>query len=225
MAAAPTELPKAYEPADVEKRWLDYWLENGCFRADDVSDKPSFCIVIPPPNVTGSLHMGHAMDNTLQDILIRWRRMSGDNALWMPGTDHAGIITEIVMEQKLADEGTDRYEIGREEFIRRMWEWKDESRGTIVGQLKRLGASCDWERERFTMDDDYMKAVPIAFKRLYEAGCIYRGEEMVNWIPSLRTSVSDLEVEHEDRPGKLYHVKYAVKDSDRELIATGNHAR
>jgi len=144
----PNELAKAYEPADVEKRWLEYWLESGCFRADDVSDKPSFCIVIPPPNVTGSLHMGHAMDNTLQDILVRWHRMSGDNTLWMPGTDHAGIITEIVMERMLAEEGTDRYELGREEFIRRMWQWKDESRGTIVGQLKRLGASCDWDRER-----------------------------------------------------------------------------
>jgi valyl-tRNA synthetase len=214
----PNELAKAYEPADVEKRWLEYWLESGCFRADDVSDKPSFCIVIPPPNVTGSLHMGHAMDNTLQDILVRWHRMSGDNTLWMPGTDHAGIITEIVMERMLAEEGTDRYELGREEFIRRMWQWKDESRGTIVGQLKRLGASCDWDRERFTMDDDYIKAVPVAFKRLYEAGCIYRGEEMVNWIPSLRTSVSDLEVEHEERRGKLYHVRYPVKGSDRELI-------
>ncbi|MDA1190313.1 MAG: valine--tRNA ligase [Candidatus Poribacteria bacterium] len=214
----PNDLPKAYEPADVEKRWLDYWLNNGCFRAADVSEKPSYCIVIPPPNVTGSLHIGHAMDNTLQDVLIRWKRMSGYNTLWMPGTDHAGIITEVVMEGMLSAEGTSRYEIGRDAFLERMWQWKDESRGNIVGQLQRLGASCDWERERFTMDAEYMEAVPVAFKRLYDAGYIYRGEAMVNWVPGLQTSVSDLEVEHEDRPGHFYYLKYKVKGSDRELV-------
>ena len=147
-----------------------------------MSDKPSYCIVIPPPNVTGSLHVGHALDNTLQDILIRWKRMSGYNALWMPGTDHAGIATEVVLERKLKEEGLTRYDLGREKFIERLYQEKDASRGTIVGQLMRLGASCDWERERFTLDEDYLKAVPVAFKRLYEAGHIYRGEEMVNWV-------------------------------------------
>ncbi|MBM3215698.1 class I tRNA ligase family protein, partial [Candidatus Poribacteria bacterium] len=175
MSAIPAELPKAYEPEAVEKRWYDFWLAQGCFRADDVSDKPSYCIVIPPPNVTGSLHMGHALDNALQDILIRWKRMSGYNTLWMPGTDHAGIITEVVMERMLQSEGTSRYELGREGFLDRMWAWKDESRGNIIGQLKRLGASCDWERERFTLDDGSVRAVRRAFKTLYDAGLIYRG--------------------------------------------------
>ena len=165
--------------------------------------------------------MGHALDNTLQDILIRWKRMNGYNALWMPGTDHAGIIAEIVLERQLREKGQTRYDLGRERFIERMFEWKDASRGTIVGQLLRLGASCDWERERFTLDEDYLKAVPAAFKRLYEAGHIYRGEEMVNWVPSLETSVSDLEVEHEERQGKLYHIRYPLKDSDAALtVAT-----
>ena len=213
-----SELSKAYEPSDLEKRILDYWLQNGCFRAEDVSDKPSYCIVIPPPNVTGSLHVGHALDNTLQDILIRWKRMSGYNALWMPGTDHAGIATEVVLERKLKEEGLTRYDLRREKFIERLYQEKDASRGTIVGQLMRLGASCDWERERFTLDEDYLKAVPVAFKRLYEAGHIYRGEEMVNWVPSLETSVSDLEVEHEERQGKLYYIRYPLKDSDDALI-------
>ena len=213
-----SELAKAYEPSGLEKRILDYWLQNGCFRADDASDKPPYCIVIPPPNVTGSLHVGHALDNTLQDILIRWKRMSGYNALWMPGTDHAGIAAEVVLERKLKEKGQTRYDLGQEKFIERMYQEKDASRGTIIGQLMRLGASCDWERERFTLDGDFLKAVPIAFKRLYEAGHIYRGEEMVNWVPSLETSVSDLEVEHEERQGKLYHIRYPLKDSDDALI-------
>ena len=213
-----SELPKAYDPADLEQRVLSEWLESGCFRADEDSEKPPYCIVIPPPNVTGRLHNGHAINNTLQDILIRWKRMSGCNALWMPGTDHAGISAELALERQLREEGVSREEIGRERFIERMQEWKDRSRGTIIGQLQRLGASCDWERERFTLDADYLKAVPIAFKRLYESGRIYRGEEMVNWVPSLETSVSDLEVEHEERPGKLYYIRYPLKDSDEALI-------
>ncbi|GIX05994.1 MAG: valine--tRNA ligase [Candidatus Poribacteria bacterium] len=218
MGTSASELPKAYEPREVEERWLKFWLERRCFHAEDSSEKPAYCIVIPPPNVTGSLHMGHALDNTLQDILIRWKRMSGYNTLWMPGTDHAGIITEVVMERMLEEEGTDRYQLGREEFLRRMWEWKEQSRGRIISQLMRLGCSCDWERERFTLDEGYQRAVPIAFKRLYEAGLIYRGEAMVNWVPSLQTSVSDLEVEYEERAGKLYYIRYPVIGSDRELV-------
>lgn len=218
MSSIPTELPKTYEPETVEKRWYDFWMENRCFHAEETSDKPAYCIVIPPPNVTGSLHMGHALDNTLQDILIRWRRMSGFNTLWMPGTDHAGIITEVVMERILAQEGTSRLALGREAFLERMWAWKESCRGIIIGQLKRLGCSCDWDRERFTMDEGSARAVRRAFKILYDAGLIVRGEQMVNWVPSLQTSVSDLEVEYEERLGKLYYVRYPVLGSDRALV-------
>jgi valyl-tRNA synthetase len=218
MAPIPTELPKAYEPDAVEKRWSDFWLEHGCFHAEETSERPAYCIVIPPPNVTGSLHVGHALDNTLQDILIRWKRMCGFNTLWMPGTDHAGIITEVVMERMLAEEGLSRYDIGRDAFLARMWEWKERARGTIVGQLKRLGCSCDWARERFTMDEGCARAVRRAFRLLYEGGRIYRGAAMVNWVPSLQTSVSDLEVEYEERVGQLYHIRYPVVGSARELV-------
>jgi valyl-tRNA synthetase len=218
MSSIPTELPKAYEPEAVEKRWYDFWLENECFHAEETSEKPSYCIVIPPPNVTGSLHMGHALDNTLQDILIRWKRMSGFNTLWMPGTDHAGIITEVVMERMLAQEGVSRLELGRAAFLERMWAWKDASRGTIIGQLKRLGCSCDWDRERFTLDEGSARAVRRAFKTLYDAGLIVRGDQMVNWVPSLQSGVSDLEVEYEERVGKLYYVRYPVLGSDVALV-------
>lgn len=216
-----TDIPKTYSPHQIEEKWSEFWLDKGYFHADDTSDKPPFSIVIPPPNITGRLHVGHALDNTLQDILIRWKRMQGYNTLWMPGTDHAGIVTELIMEKQLATWGTSREELGREKFIERMWNWKDESRGTIIEQLHQLGCSCDWPRERFTLDEGLSKAVRTAFVRLYEAGLIYRGEYMVNWCPNCRTAVSDLEVEPIDIDGNFYHITYPIKDSDERVeIAT-----
>ncbi len=167
---------KVYDPKRVEEKWYTFWLEKGYFRAEVGSQKGPFSIVIPPPNVTGSLHMGHALNNTLQDILVRYKRMKGYNCLWMPGTDHAGIATQNVVEQGLNKEGLDRYQLGREEFIRRVWKWKEKYGGVIISQLKRLGSSCDWSRERFTMDDGLSRAVREVFVRLYEEGLIYRGD-------------------------------------------------
>ncbi|MBK5273985.1 MAG: valine--tRNA ligase, partial [Desulfuromonadales bacterium] len=205
-----TELAKGYEPHDVEKRWYAEWQGKGYFRADATSDKPAYSIVIPPPNVTGALHMGHALNNTLQDILCRWKRMQGYNVLWMPGTDHAGIATQNVVERQLAAEGKDRHDLGREEFIERVWKWKAESGGQIIGQLKRLGASCDWERERFTMDEGLSKAVRTVFVKLYQDGLIYRDNRLINWCPRCHTALSDIEVEHEDKKGHLWHIRYPV---------------
>ncbi|MCZ6678475.1 MAG: valine--tRNA ligase [Candidatus Poribacteria bacterium] len=207
------DIPKTYAPHEIEEKWYRFWLERDYFHAADKSDKPPFSIVIPPPNITGSLHVGHALDNTLQDILTRWRRMQGYNALWMPGTDHAGIVTEIIMEKKLATWGTSREELGRKKFIERMWNWKDESRGTIIDQLQSIGCSCDWARERFTLDDGLSKAVRTAFVKLYNDGLIYRGEYMVNWCPNCRTAVSDLEVEPVEIDGNFYHIKYPIRDA------------
>ena len=216
-----TDIPKTYSPHDIEEKWYKYWRDKDYFHAADTSDKPPYSVVIPPPNITGSLHIGHALDNTLQDVLIRWRRMQGYNALWMPGTDHAGIVTEIIMEKQLATWGTSREELGREKFIARMWNWKDESRGTIIDQLEQLGCSCDWERERFTMDEGLSKAVRTAFVQLYNDGLIYRGEYMVNWCPNCQTAVSDLEVEPVEIDGNFYHIKYPIKDSEEFVeIAT-----
>ena len=216
-----TAIPKTYSPHEIEEKWSEFWLDKGYFHADDTSDKPPFSIVIPPPNITGRLHVGHALDNTLQDILIRWKRMQGYNTLWMPGTDHAGIVTELIMEKQLATWGTSREQLGREKFIERMWSWKDESRGSIIEQLHQLGCSCDWPRERFTLDEGLSKAVRTAFVHLYEAGLIYRGEYMVNWCPNCRTAVSDLEVEPIDIDGNFYHITYPIKDSDKHVeIAT-----
>jgi valyl-tRNA synthetase len=212
------DIPKAYDPKPVEEKWYRFWLDRGYFHAEERSDKKPFCIVIPPPNVTGSLHIGHALDNTLQDILIRWRRMQGYNTLWLPGTDHAGIITQHVMERMLAQEGLSRQQIGREKFLERMWRWKEESRGTIIGQLMKLGCSCDWERERFTLDEGLSRAVRTAFKRLYDDGLIYRGSYIVNWCPRCETALSDLEVEYVETQGKLYYVKYPLADGDGELV-------
>src|SRR5208283_5772951 len=178
---ATKELSKAFEPADAEKRLYDYWLKNKFFHAQDSSEAPSFSIVIPPPNVTGVLHMGHALNNTLQDIVVRFKRMSGFNTLWLPGTDHAGIATQNVVEREIAKEGTCAEKIGRDEFIKRVWEWKEESGGLIIEQLMRLGASCDWSRERFTMDEGLSRAVREVFVRLYEEGLIYRGNYIINW--------------------------------------------
>jgi len=204
------ELAKGYEPHDVEKRWYAEWLEKGYFRAEATSAKKPYSIVIPPPNVTGALHMGHALNNTLQDILCRWKRMQGYNVLWMPGTDHAGIATQNVVERQLAGEKKDRHDLGREAFIERVWQWKAESGGQIIGQLKRLGASCDWERERFTMDEGLSTAVRTVFVKLYEDGLIYRDNRLINWCPRCHTALSDIEVEHEEQKGHLWHIRYPV---------------
>ncbi|MDD2852614.1 MAG: valine--tRNA ligase [Desulfuromonadaceae bacterium] len=204
------ELAKGYEPHDVEKRWYAEWQMQGYFRAAATSNKKPYSIVIPPPNVTGALHMGHALNNTLQDILCRWKRMQGYNVLWMPGTDHAGIATQNVVERQLAAEGKDRHDLGREAFIERVWKWKAESGGQIIDQLKRLGASCDWERERFTMDEGLSKAVRTVFVKLYEDGLIYRDNRLINWCPRCHTALSDIEVEHEDHKGHLWHIRYPV---------------
>ena len=212
------ELPKAYEPKDTEVRWYDVWLQRGYFHADVTQTGDAFSIVIPPPNVTGSLHIGHAFNNTLQDILTRWRRMDGYNTLWLPGTDHAGIATQYVVERLLAAAGLARRTIGREAFIQRVWAWKEESGGTIIHQLKRLGASCDWDRERFTMDAGLSAAVREVFVRLYEEGYLYKGQYIVHWCPRCLTALSDLEVEYEDTPGKLYHIRYPLEDSASALI-------
>jgi len=207
-------LPKAYEPGHIEGKWYSYWLQQGSFRADAAPDQTPFTIVIPPPNVTGSLHIGHALNNTLQDIIVRRRRMQGYATLWLPGTDHASIATHIKIEEMLAKEGLSRYDLGRERFLERAWAWKERYGGTIISQLKRLGCSCDWSRERFTMDAGCSRAVSEVFVRLYQKGLIYRGDYMTNWCPTCRTVISDLEVEHEDTAGHLYHVRYPLSTGD-----------
>ena len=212
------KLNKGYEPHDVERKWYKKWEDDGRFCADEKSAKPHYSIVIPPPNVTGVLHMGHALNNTLQDILARWKRMCGCEVLWMPGTDHAGIATQNVVERQLAAEGLDRHAIGREEFIDRVWKWREESGGQIIEQLKRLGASCDWGRERFTMDEGLSTAVREVFVRLYEDDLIYRANRLINWCPRCHTALSDLEVEHEDKKGHLWHLRYPVLGTDRHLV-------
>jgi valyl-tRNA synthetase len=204
------ELAKAYDPKSVEEKWYGFWMHKKYFHADESADNTPFSIVIPPPNVTGSLHIGHALNSTLQDILVRWMRMSGRNTLWVPGTDHAGIATQNVVERQLSKENIDRNALGREKFIEKVWEWKKEYGGRIIGQLKRLGASCDWDRERFTMDAGLSRAVREVFVTLYEEGLIYRGERLINWCPRCHTALSDIEVEHEDEKGKLYHIAYPL---------------
>ncbi|HTP04201.1 MAG TPA: valine--tRNA ligase [Nitrospirota bacterium] len=204
------ELPKSYEPKSVEERWYAFWLEKGYFHADENAGGEPFSIVIPPPNVTGSLHIGHALNSTLQDILVRWMRMSGRNTLWVPGTDHAGIATQNVVERQLTKEHIDRHALGREKFIEKVWEWKKVYGGRIISQLKRLGASCDWKRERFTMDEGLSRSVREVFVTLYDEGLIYRGERLINWCPRCHTALSDIEVEHEDERGKLYHIAYPL---------------
>jgi valyl-tRNA synthetase len=214
------ELPKAYEPREVEEKWYRFWLERGFFHANPNSGKRPFCIVIPPPNVTGSLHMGHALNNTLQDILIRWRRMQGYEALWLPGTDHAGIATQHMVEKELAKENLTREEIGREEFLKRVWEWKEKYGRVIIEQLKRLGASCDWDRERFTMDEGLKEAVKEVFVRLYEEGLIYRDNYIINWCPRCKTALSDLEVERKEEEGRLYYLRYPLEGGGEIVVAT-----
>ncbi|MBI3769916.1 MAG: valine--tRNA ligase [Deltaproteobacteria bacterium] len=214
-------LDKVYDPHRVERRWYDEWLHRELFRADPAAPGAAFSMVIPPPNITGLLHMGHALNNTLQDVLCRWRRMAGDNVLWVPGTDHAGIATQNVIERQLQAEGGDRQALGREAFIERTWRWRDSSGGTIIMQLKRLGVSCDWSRERFTMDDGLSRAVREVFVRLFEEKLIYRDRYLINWCPRCRTALSDLEVEHIDTEGKLYHLRYPLADGSGAIeVAT-----
>ena len=215
------QLEKIYSPKEVEERWGKYWDENRLFHGDETSTKKPFSIVIPPPNVTGSLHMGHAFNNTLQDVLARWKRMLGFEVLWQPGTDHAGIATQNVVERQLHAKGINRQEIGREEFIKRIWKWREESGGTINHQLSKLGSSLDWERDRFTMDEGLSKAVREVFVSLYEDGLIYKGDYIINWCPRCTTALSDLEVEHQETQGHLYNIKYQFKNSKNSLtIAT-----
>ena len=215
------ELAKTYDPKQIEEKLYEKWCENKYFHAEvDRSRKP-FTTVMPPPNITGKLHMGHALDNTLQDILIRYKRMEGYNALWIPGTDHAAISTEVKVTNQLKEEGIDKKELGREGFLKRTWQWKEEYAGTIENQLKKLGISCDWDRERFTMDEGCSKAVEEVFINLYKKGYIYKGSRIINWCPKCKTSLSDAEVEHEEQEGHFWHIKYPIVGTDRFLeIAT-----
>lgn len=211
-------LDKNYKPQAVEKRWYDFWLDQKLFAADDESTLAGYSIVIPPPNVTGVLHMGHALNVTMQDILCRYRKLKGDNVLWMPGTDHAGIATQNVVERQLATEGLDRHQLGREKFIEKVWEWRKTYGSAIINQLKRLGASCDWDRERFTMDEGLSLAVRKVFVKLYEDGLIYRGNYIINWCSRCHTALADLEVEHEEHDGHLYHILYPYEDGSGGLV-------
>ena len=216
------ELPKVYDPKSVEKKIYDMWMEGGYFKGRIDPDKKPFSIVMPPPNVTGQLHMGHALDSTLQDILTRYRRMQGYSALWLPGVDHAGIATQIKVEEVLRKtEGKTRYDLGREKFLERVWDWKDKYGGRIVEQQKSMGVSCDWDRSRFTMDDTCAKAVRETFCDLYEKGLIYKGKRIINWCPHCRTALSDAEVEYKDIPGSFWYIRYPIEGSDEEFtIAT-----
>ena len=213
------ELPKVYDPGTVEKRIYEMWQSHGCFKGVIDPDKKPFSIVMPPPNVTGQLHMGHALDSTLQDILTRYKRMQGYAALWLPGTDHAGIATQIKVEEELrVKEGLTRYDLGREKFLDRVWEWKNKYGDRIVEQQKVLGASCDWDRSAFTMDETRAKSVRETFCELYEKGLIYKGSRIINWCPKCRTALSDAEVEYKDMPGSFWHIRYPIEDSDEEFI-------
>src|SRR5437660_9597585 len=211
-----SQIPKAYEPQAVEARWYQYWLDQQCFVADParVSDKrPAYSIVIPPPNVTGMLHMGHVLNNTIQDILSRKARMDGKEVLWLPGTDHAGIATEGMVDKQIRkEEKKSKRDLGREEFLKRVWEWKEKHGGIIIEQLKKLGCSCDWSRQRFTMDEDYVRCVQKVFVELYRKSLIYRGKRMVNWCPASLTALSDEEVVMKPQNGLLYYFKVEVVD-------------
>src|ERR1700741_4227465 len=205
-------LDKTFEPRAIEQKWYPFWESQGLFKPSWRDGALAFCIPLPPPNVTGPLHMGHAFQQTLMDLLVRWHRMRGDNTLWQIGTDHAGIATQIVVENQLRAEGTTRLALGRERFVDRVWAWKRESGSTITNQMRRLGASGDWSRERFTMDEGLSNAVIETFVRLYKDGLIYRGKRLVNWDPVLGTAVSDLEVEKEEESGKLWEIRYPLAD-------------
>ena len=208
-----------YQPGAVEARIYKEWEDKGAFRAGrpERAEADPYCIVIPPPNVTGSLHMGHALNNTLQDILCRFERMRGKDVLWQPGTDHAGIATQAVVERQLMERQQNSRDMGREAFIKRVWEWKAESGGTIISQLKRLGASCDWSRERFTMDEGLSRAVLKVFVALYREGLIYKDKRLVNWDPKLKTAISDLEVVQVESKGHLWHIKYPIEGATNTL--------
>ncbi len=214
-------IPKVYDPQSFEKKWYKFWEENKLFHAEVDKSKKPYSMVIPPPNVTGQLHMGHALDNTLQDILIRFRRMQGYNAVWIPGCDHAGIATQAKVETSLREEGTNRYELGREKFLERVWDWKEQYGNRIMSQLRSLGSSCDWDRQRFTMDEGCSAAVREVFVSLYDKGLIYQGTRITNWCPNCNTAISDIEVEHENENGHLWHLRYQVEGEDRYVeIAT-----
>ena len=213
-----TEIPTRYNPRETEDKWYSFWEEQGYFHAGADPAKEPYCIVIPPPNVTGILHMGHALNNTVQDILVRYQRMKGKQALWMPGTDHAGIATQNVVEKSIAQEGLGRQDLGRDKFIERVWQWRQEYGATIIRQLKKLGASCDWQRTRFTMDEEYSRAVLEVFVSLYEKGLIYRGSYIINWCPRCQTALSDEEAAHHQIKGYLYHMRYPFRDNPRQHI-------
>src|ERR1041385_3909924 len=212
------EISKTYNSQEVEGRWYQLWESKGYFRADAASNRPAFVMVMPPPNVTGSLHMGHMLNNTVHDVIARRKRMQGFNTLWLPGMDHAGIATQNVVEKELAKQGLTRHDLGREKFVARVWEWKEQYGGIILKQIRRIGASCDWSRERFTFDEGLSRAVREVFVRLYEDGLIYRGKRLINWCPRCRTALSDLEVKHESKESKLYYIKYPLKGRPGEFV-------
>ena len=211
-------LPKTYTPSEIEDKLYQSWMDRGYFHAEVDERKKPFCIVMPPPNITGQLHMGHALDNTMQDILIRFRRMQGYSALWQPGTDHAAIATEVKVIEKLKKEGRDKEQLGREKFLEECWDWKEEYGNRIINQLKKLGSSADWDRERFTMDEGCSEAVQDVFLRLYEKGYIYRGSRIINWCPVCQTTISDAEVEHVDKDGFFWHIKYPIVGEDGAYV-------
>ena len=212
------ELPKTYDHSDVESRLYEKWEKKGYFHAEANPEKKPYCIVMPPPNITGKLHMGHALDNTLQDSIIRYKRMNGYETLWLPGTDHASIATEVKIVTEMAKEGIDKRDIGREAFLKRAWEWRREYGGTIVKQLRKMGSSCDWERERFTMDEGCNRAVTKVFVDLYKEGLIYRDDRIINWCPVCQTALSDAEVEYEEQASHLWHVRYDAPDKSYSII-------
>ena len=211
------DLAKQYNPNEVEDRTYKFWLDNKYFHAESDPDKKPYTIVIPPPNITGQLHMGHALDNTLQDILIRYHRMAGFDTLWLPGTDHASIATEAKIVEAMRAEGITKEDIGRDKFLERAWDWKEKYGGRIIEQLKKMGSSCDWDRERFTLDEGCSRAVREVFVGLYEKDLIYRGNRMVNWCPHCNTSISDAEVEYESKDSNFWHLLYTVKETGEKL--------
>src|SRR5947209_6406997 len=217
----PDELSSRYEPKNIEQSWYQFWEKGEFFTPELDGDRPKFSIVIPPPNVTGRLHIGHALVNTLQDIIVRWKRMSGFNTLWLPGTDHAGIATQMIVDRELQKQGISRFDIGREKFLEKVWEWKESYGNQIIDQLKRLGCSADWTRLRFTLDEGLSRAVRHVFVKLYEDGLIYRDLAIVNWCPSCQTAISDVEVDFREQTSKLYEIDYPIAGSDRHLtVAT-----
>ncbi len=218
------EISKTYNPQEVESRWYGWWESKGYFRADVSSAKPAFAIVMPPPNVTGSLHIGHMLNNTVQDVIVRRKRMQGFNTLWLPGMDHAGIATQWVVERELRNEGLTRHDLGREKFVERVWKWKEEYGGNILRQIRRIGSSCDWSRERFTLDEGLSRAVREVFVRLHEEGLIYRGKRLINWCPRCMSALSDLEVKYRTSESKLYHIKYPLKGKPGRVRRSRNNA-